>query len=77
MTTQEEWEMISSTSCKAAIFVDRTCTEHWIVRDPEGNFWIVPPVENAWEARQPFQPTEESELEAIPGHYRSMLGLPF
>ncbi len=69
--------MISSSSCKAAIFVDRTCREHWIVRDPEGNFWIVPPVENAWEARQAFQPTEETELEAIPGHYRSMLGLPF
>jgi hypothetical protein len=61
----------------AAIFVDRTCTEHWIVRDPEGNFWIVPPVEKAWESRRPFQPTEETELEVIPGHYRSLLALPF
>ena len=61
----------------AAIFVDRTCTEHWIVRDPEGNFWIVPSVDNAWAYRRPFQPTEETELEAIPGHYRFMLGLPF
>jgi hypothetical protein len=26
---------------------------------------------------RPFQPTEETDLEAIPGHYRSMLGLPF
>ena len=77
MTTMEEWEMISSASRRAAIFVDRTCTEHWIVRDPEGNFWIVPPVENAWECRRPFQPTEETDLEAIPGHYKSMLGLPF
>jgi hypothetical protein len=69
--------MISAPSRMAAIYVDRNCTEHWIVRDPEGNFWIVPPVENAWESRRPFQPTEETELEAIPGHYRSMLGLPF
>lgn len=61
----------------AAIYVDRTCTDHWIVRDPEGNFWIVPPVANAWEERRPFQPTESTALEAIPGHYRSMLGLPF
>jgi len=61
----------------AATFVDRRCTNHWIVRDPEGDFWIVPSVENAWERRRPFHPTEETELEAIPGHYRSMLGLPF
>jgi hypothetical protein len=76
-TTPEEWKMISSPNRMAALFVDRTCTEHWIVRDPDGNFWIVPSVENAWDSRQPFQPTEETDLEAIPGHYRSMLGLPF
>jgi hypothetical protein len=69
--------MISPPSRRAEIFVDRTCTDHWIVRDPEGSFWIVPPVENAWDRRQPFQPTEVTELEAIPGHYRDMLGLPF
>ena len=69
--------MISASNRKAAIFVDRTCTDHWIVRDPEGNFWIVPPGENPWEERRPFDPTEETELEPIPGHYRFMLGLPF
>jgi hypothetical protein len=74
---QEDRAMFSAPSQKAAIFVDRTCTEHWIVRDPEGNFWIVPSAEDAWERRQPFQPTEETDLEAIPGHYRFMLGLPF
>src|SRR6516165_147372 len=42
--------MISTPSRMAAIFVDRSCTEHWIVRDPEGNFWIVPSVANAWNA---------------------------
>lgn len=69
--------MITTTRSQAAIFVDRDCTEHWIVRDPEGTFWIVPSVENAWDYRQPFQLTDDKVLEAIPGHYRSMLGLPF
>jgi hypothetical protein len=69
--------MISASNRLAAIFVDRACTEHWIVRDPEGNFWMVPSVENAWECRRPFYPNEETVLEAIPGHYRSTLGLPF
>ena len=69
--------MISAPSRMAAIFVDRTCREHWIVRDPDGNFWIVPSADNAWECRQPFEPTNETELEAVPGHYRFMLGLPF
>jgi hypothetical protein len=77
MLTQENREMISPASRMAAIFVDRSCTEHWIVRDPEGDFWIVPSVENAWESRRPFQPTEDTDLQAIPGHYKSMLGLPF
>ncbi|HEV3145597.1 MAG TPA: hypothetical protein VGZ47_17010 [Gemmataceae bacterium] len=62
---------------KVAIFVDRACTEHWVVRDPDGNFWIVPPVENAWERRQPFEPSEETDLEAVPAHYRFLLDLPF
>jgi hypothetical protein len=69
--------MISAPNRKAAIFIDRTCKDHWIVQDPEGNFWIVPPVPNAWESRRPFQLTEETELEAIPGHYRYLLDLPF
>jgi hypothetical protein len=69
--------MTSAPSQKIAIFVDRSCKEHWIVRDPEGNYWIVPPVEKAWDSRRPFQPTQDTDLEAIPGHYRFMLDLPF
>ena len=69
--------MISAPRRPVAIYVDRACTEHWIVRDPDGNFWIVPSVENAWEYRRPFEPSEETALEAIPGHYRSLLDLPF
>jgi hypothetical protein len=59
-----------------ALFVDRT-NQQWIVRDPEGNYWILPAGDDAWDNRQPFQPTEESELEPIPGHYRYLLRLPF
>ena len=59
-----------------AIFVDRS-SQKWIVRDPEGNFWIVPLGENAWDYREPFYPTEGTELEPVPGHYKYMLNLPF
>ena len=59
-----------------ALYVDKA-SQQWVVRDPEGNFWIVPSAENAWEGRRPFQPTEETELEPIPGHYRSLLSPPF
>ncbi len=69
--------MITIENRRAGLFVDRARPQHWIVRDPEGNFWIVPPVENPWERRQPFEPTEETELESVPGHYKHMLGLPF
>jgi hypothetical protein len=69
--------MVITSVGKAAIYVDRTCTDHWIVRDPQGNFWIVPSVENPWDSRRPFQPTEQTDLQPIPGHYLFMLGLPF
>lgn len=69
--------MIAAPSRLAAIFVDVTCKEHWIVRDPDGDFWIVPSVDNAWESRRPFHPGEENELVPVPGHYKYMLGLPF
>ncbi len=59
----------------ATLFVDRSC-QRWVVRDPEGNFWILPSVEDPWEHRQPFHPTAETDLELVPGHYRDMLGLP-
>jgi hypothetical protein len=62
---------------KVAIFVDRACPQHWIVRDHEGKFWTLPPVEHAWDQRQPFYPSEECELDPIPAHYKYMLGMPF
>jgi hypothetical protein len=47
------------------------------VRDPEGHFWLLPAVDDPWEHRQPFIPTPETALEPVPGHYTSLLGLPF
>jgi hypothetical protein len=60
----------------AAIFVDRS-KEQWIVRDPAGNYWLIPSRDNAWDHRQPFTPTEATDLVPVPGHYKYMLELPF
>ena len=58
------------------LFVDRA-TQHWIVRDPDGNFWTIPSGDAAWDRREPFFPSEETELEPVPGHYQYLLDLPF
>jgi hypothetical protein len=59
-----------------ALFVDR-CTRQWIVLDPEGLLWMVPVrEEEPWTQRQPFSPTDATDLEPVPGHYKNMLGLP-
>lgn len=58
------------------IYVDRS-RQQWVLRDRDGNWWTLPSVANAWEHRQPFQPTGDTELEPVPGHYRSVLGFPF
>lgn len=59
-----------------SLYVDRS-SQQWIVRDPEGRFWVVPVVENAWEHRQPFCLTDDAALESVPGHYKYLLDLPF
>jgi hypothetical protein len=71
-----ERNMISPRRQRAVLFVERS-SQQWIVQDPEGNFWLLPSVENPWSQRQPFHPTEEAELELVPGHYKGMPGLPF
>lgn len=61
----------------AALFVDKL-RQQWIVRDPDGNFWIVPADESPWDHREPLDPTiEEVDLEPVPGHYKYLLDLPF
>ena len=58
------------------LYVDRS-SQQLIVLDAEKNFWIVTSdQQNPWDRRQPFHPTEETELEPVPGHYKYMLGLP-
>ena len=61
---------------RAALYVDRSC-QQWVVRDPDGNFWVLPCVDDPWDHREPFNPTAETELEPVPGHYKDMLRLPF
>ncbi len=61
---------------RVTLYVDRP-SQQWVVLEPEGNFWILPSNENPWEHRQPFYPTDENELESVPGHYKYLLGLPF
>lgn len=73
---EEEEEMAVLRKPMVAVYVERS-SQQWVVRDPEGNFWIVPSVENPWNHRQPLYPTEETELEPVPGHYRYMVDLPF
>jgi hypothetical protein len=67
--------MLAARMRALALFVDRT-TGQWVVRDPEGNFWSLPSTDNPWDERRPFSPTEETDLEPVPGHYKRMLGLP-
>ena len=58
-----------------SLYVNRS-SQQWIVLDPEGKFWTVPVnEEDAWNRRQPFCPTDETELEPVPGHYKYMVGL--
>lgn len=60
----------------ALLFVDRA-SRQWIVRDPDGQFWVVPIGDNPWDLRQPVIDVELLELEPVPGHYKDMLALPF
>ncbi len=68
--------MIVRKQLHATLYVDRS-SKQWVVLDSEGSFWVLPSVENPWGQRQPFYPTEETELEPVPGHYKNALGLPF
>lgn len=68
--------MTTFRSQKVLLFVDES-SQQWVVRDPEGTFWLVPVVEDAWERRQPFVVTAECELRPVPEHYKYLVGLPF
>lgn len=69
--------MVTIRKTVVRIYVDKA-RRQWIVRDPEGNYWSLPSGDlQPWERREPFTTTDGAELEPIPGHYKSMLGLPF
>jgi hypothetical protein len=57
------------------LYVDRT-TRQWVVLDPDGRFWTLPATGIPWNDRQPFEVADETELESVPGHYKSILGIP-
>ena len=67
--------MLAASKRVVALYVDKA-SQQWIVRDAEGNFWSLPSTDNPWDERQPFFPTEETDLEPVPGHYKDTLGLP-
>jgi hypothetical protein len=61
----------------STLYADRF-TRQWVVRDPEGRFWTVPGDDSALaNQRERFFPTEETELEPVPGHYKHMLGITY
>lgn len=68
--------MMSIKKVTVALFVDRLSNQ-WVVRDPDGDFWIVPFGENGWDQRRPFELSEASQLESVPRHYIYLLDLPF
>ena len=68
--------MVETADYVVAIYVDRV-SQQWVVRDPEGRFWMLPSADNAWENRLPFEPAPDNALEPIPGHYKYLLALPF
>jgi hypothetical protein len=72
----EERIMLTVRKRMGGLYVEKG-SQQWVVLDPEGNFWVVPSDDNPWDHRQPFHPTEETDLEPVPGHYKYMLGLPF
>ncbi len=60
---------------RVSLYVDRSLPSCWIVRDREGVFWMVPAGDQAWERRQPYTLTADSQLESVPGHYKYLVGI--
>lgn len=57
------------------LFVDRS-NMSWIVMDSQGQYWVLSNEQNPWEHRTAYQPDESTRLEPVPGHYKTMLGVP-
>lgn len=68
--------MVTITRRTVSLFVDRT-SQRWVVRDPDGQFWVFPSGNTAWDARELLDPAGDLDLEPVPGHYRYLFQLPF
>jgi hypothetical protein len=68
--------MDSMAKRSVSLFVDRT-SQRWVVRDPDGQFWIVPSGDDGWDERPVLDPNADVDLEPIPGHYRYLFKFPF
>jgi hypothetical protein len=68
--------MLTEERALPSLYVDRH-SQQWIVRDPDGRFWVLPLATSAWDDRQPYEASADSELESIPRHYKYLLHLPF
>jgi len=81
-SSQDEFESVEVSEVAGVarklmkLYADRS-SRRWIVLDSHGDFWELPAVDNPWEHRRPFQPTEDTDLDPVPGHYKHLLGLPF
>jgi hypothetical protein len=76
-TFLKEQKMPSLGKPMPCLFVDKS-SQRWVVRDPDGDFWILPSRKDAWDHREPFDPTaDDSDLAPVPGHYKYMLDIPF
>src|SRR5437879_13456654 len=61
---------------RGAVFVERS-TGQWVVRDPEGDFWTLPTVDDPWRHRLPFHPTEDTVSVPVQGLAKQFLGSQF
>ena len=57
------------------LYVDKACSEHWIVKDQEGRFWMVRPGPDLG-ATPAIQADRGVRSRADPGHCKYMLGVP-
>ena len=73
--TRHETDMRRGKSHSLTLFAERS-GQRWIVLDADGNFWELPEGDDPWQRRQPFYPTDDIDLDMVPGHYKQLLGLP-
>jgi hypothetical protein len=66
-------ELITHSKAAVALYADKAGRQ-WVARDSDGKFWVLPPGDDLWANRQPFEPAKDAELELMPGHSKYMLG---